>query len=91
MIDQKIAADRLRFILEKRISRALGCKSEDLPRLKLGILVHTAFLILDEECVGGFNATIAGVLELVGSQNLWRDVSEASEEPQPQPEKAKVN
>jgi hypothetical protein len=50
-VDKKIAAERIRARLEKRLANFLGCEVGDLPRLKLGELVHLAFAIWGEEDV----------------------------------------
>ena len=79
-MDKKIAAERIRARLEKRLTNFLGCEVGDLPRLKLGTLVHTLFLLLgDSEELGGFHTSIDGVLQLVGREIVW-DIEAKTEE-----------
>ena len=55
-MDKKLAAQKIRARLERRIATFLGCEVGDLPRMKIGTLVHTIFLLYgDTEEVGGFN------------------------------------
>jgi len=69
---KKIAAERIRARLEKRLANFLGCEVGDLPRLKLGTLVHTLFLVLgDSEELGGFHTSMDAVLQLVGREIVW--------------------
>jgi hypothetical protein len=71
-VDKKIAAERIRARLEKRLATFLGCEVGDLPRMKLGTLVHTLFLLLgDSEELGGFRTSMDGVLQLVGREIVW--------------------
>ena len=71
-MDKKIAAERIRARLEKRLANFLGCDVGDLPRLKLGELVHLAFAIWgEEETLGGFQTTMSAVGQLVGRELLW--------------------
>ena len=79
-VDKKIAAERIRARLEKRLAAFLGCEVGDLPRMKLGTLVHTLFLLLgDSEELGGFYTSMDGVLQLVGREMVW-DVEPKVEE-----------
>jgi hypothetical protein len=71
-VDKKLAAERIRARLEKRLANFLGCEVGDLPRLKLGELVHLAFAIWgEEETLGGFQTTMSAVGQLVGRELLW--------------------
>jgi hypothetical protein len=45
---------------------------QELPRMKLGTLAHTVFLLEGTgEEIGGFNTTISALLQLVGRDVLW--------------------
>ena len=71
-MDKKLAADKIRARLEKRLANSLGCEVGDLPRMKIGTLVHTLFLLLgDSEELGGFHTSMDGVLKLVGNEIVW--------------------
>jgi len=79
-LDKKVAAEKIRARLEKRLATFLGCEMGDLPRMKLGTLVHTLFLLLgDSEELGGFHTSMDGVLQLVGREMLW-DIEPKAEE-----------
>ncbi len=79
-MDKKVAAEKIRARLEKRLATFLGCEMGDLPRMKLGTLVHTLFLLLgDSEELGGFHTSMDGVLQLVGREMLW-DIEPKAEE-----------
>jgi hypothetical protein len=79
-VDKKLAAERIRIQLEKRLAKILGCGVVDLPRLKLGALVHMLFLLLgDTEELGGFNTSMGGILQLLGNEITW-DVEPKREE-----------
>lgn len=71
-MDKKLAAEKIRARLEKRLSTFLACEVGDLPRLKIGTLIHTLFLLLgDTEELGGFHTTMAGVLQILGHEIVW--------------------
>jgi hypothetical protein len=79
-VDKKLAAERIRARLERRIAAFLGCEVGDLPRMKIGTLVHTSFLLWgDSEELGGFHSTMAGVLQILGAELVW-DVEAKVEE-----------
>ena len=79
-MDKKLAAEKIRARLEKRLANFLGCEVGDLPRMKLGTLVHTLFLLLgDSEELGGFHTSMDGVLKLVGNEIVW-DIGPKTEE-----------
>ena len=44
-MDKRLAPEKIRARLEKRLATFLGCELQELPRMKLGTLVHTAFLL----------------------------------------------
>jgi hypothetical protein len=79
-VDRKIAACKIRERLEKRLANFLGCEVGDLPRLKIGTLVHTLFLLLgDSEELGGFNTSMAGLMQILSHEILW-DIEPKTEE-----------
>jgi len=79
-MDKKLAADKIRARLEKRLANFLGCEVGDLPRFKIGTLIHTLFLLLgDSEELGGFHTSMDGVLKLVGNEIVW-DIEPKTEE-----------
>jgi len=83
-VDKKIAAEKIRARLEKRLASFLDCEPHELPRMKLGTLVHTAFLLWgDGEELGGFLTTMGAVLQLVGHEIVWENIEpkEAEETP----------
>jgi len=71
-VDKKLAAEKIRARLERRLAIFLGCEVGDLPRMKLGTLIHTSFLLWgDGEELGGFHSSMDGVLQLVGREIMW--------------------
>jgi hypothetical protein len=79
-VDKKLAAEKIRARLEKRLATFLACEVGDLPRMKIGTLVHTLFLLLgDSEELGGFHTSMDGVLKLVGNEIVW-DIEPKTEE-----------
>jgi hypothetical protein len=79
-VDKKLAAEKIRARLERRLATFLACEVGDLPRMKLGTLVHTLFLLLgDSEELGGFHTSMDGVLQLVGREIVW-DIEPKAEE-----------
>jgi hypothetical protein len=86
-VDKKLAAEKIRARLEKRLAMFLGCEERDLPRMKIGTLIHTLFLLLgDTEELGGFYASMSGVLQIVGHEFVW-DIEAKNED---EKEKAQV-
>jgi hypothetical protein len=75
-LDRQAIAGKLRFALEKRLSALLGCSAKELPKLRLGELVHLAVLLWDGEEIGGFNPTVSAILQLVGREILWAKVEQ---------------
>jgi hypothetical protein len=72
MMDRKIAAERIRSRLENRLAKFLACDVKDLPRLRLGELVHTSFLLWgDGEEMGGFNPTMHALAQILTREILW--------------------
>jgi hypothetical protein len=79
-MDKKLAAEKIRTRLEKRLANFLQCEVGDLPRMKIGTLVHTLFLLLgDSEELGGFHTSMDGLLKLVGNEIVW-DIGPKTEE-----------
>ena len=81
-MDKKLAAEKIRTRLEKRLATFLGCELGDLPRLKLGTLVHTLFLLEgDQETIGGFHTTMGGLMQILSHEILWDIEPKAEETP----------
>jgi hypothetical protein len=79
-MDKKLAAEKIRARLEKRLANFLGCELFELPRLKIGTLVHALSLLLgDSEELGGFHTSMDGVLKILGNEIVW-DVEPKAEE-----------
>jgi hypothetical protein len=71
-MDKKVAAQRIRARLENRLAKFLACDVKELPPLRLGELVNVSFLFWgDGEELGGFNATLHSVAEIVSRDILW--------------------
>ena len=71
-MNKELAAQKIRARMERRIATFLGCEVGDLPRMKIGTLVHTLFLLFgDTEDVGGFSASMSGVLLILGNEVVW--------------------
>ncbi len=71
-MDKKLAAEKIRARLEKRLATFLVCEVGDLPRMKIGTLIHTAFLLWgDGEELGGFHSTMSGVLQILSNEIVW--------------------
>jgi len=69
---QKRIAGKIRLHLEKRIAEILECPPSELPRMKLGTLVHFAFLLKGHtQEIGGFNTSMSAILDLVGNDLVW--------------------
>ncbi len=79
-MDKKLAAEKIRARLEKRLATFLACEVGDLPRMKIGTLIHTSFLLWgDGEELGGFHSTMSGVLQILSNEIVW-DVEPKAEE-----------
>jgi hypothetical protein len=79
-VDKKLVAEKIRARLEKRLATFLCCEEKDLPRMKIGTLIHTLFLLLgDTEDLGGFYASMSGVLQIVGHEVVW-DIDSKNED-----------
>jgi hypothetical protein len=90
-VDKKIAADKIRARLERRLATFLGCEAGDLPRMKIGTLAHTFFLLFgDTQELGGFSTTMSGMIQILGNDIVW-DVEPNTEEPEAETPKVVVN
>jgi hypothetical protein len=79
-MDKKLAADKIRARLEKRLANFLQCEVGDLPRFKIGTLINTLFLFLgDTHELGGYFASMDGVLKILGNEIVWDIESKAEE------------
>jgi hypothetical protein len=79
-VDKKLAAEKIRKRLEQRLATFLGCEAGDLPRMKIGTLAHTFFLLFgDTQELGGFGTTMTGLLQILGNDIIW-DVEPKAEE-----------
>lgn len=84
-MNKKLAAEKIRTRLEKRIADVLECKPSELPRLKLGTCLHFLFLLKgDSEELGGFHTSMAALLQLVGQNLTWDIEEEENKESTPQ-------
>ena len=71
-MDKKLAAEKIRALLEKRIAETLGCQPSELPHMTLGVLVHFAFLLKgNSHELGGFGASMETVLKTLGNDIAW--------------------
>ena len=71
-MDKKLAAEKIRALLEKRIADILGCEPSELPYMTLGALVHFAFLLKgNSHEIGGFSASMGAVLKTLGNDITW--------------------
>jgi len=81
-VDKKLAAEKIRARLEKRLAKFLACEAGDLPRMKLGTLVHTLFLLWgDSEELGGFHTSMGGLMQILSHEILWDIEPKAEETP----------
>jgi hypothetical protein len=79
-MNKELAAQKIRARLERRIANFVGCEVADLPRMKIGTLIHTSFLLWgDGEELGGFHSTMMGVLQILSNEIVW-DVKPKMEE-----------
>ncbi len=71
-MDKKLAAEKIRTRLEKRLATFLGCDVGDLPQMKIGTLIHTLFLLWgDSEELGGFHTSMGGVMQILSHEIVW--------------------
>jgi len=81
-VDKKLAADKIRARLERRLATFLSCEVGDLPRMKIGTLVHTSFLLWgDGEELGGFHTSMGGLMQILSHEILWDIEPKAEETP----------
>jgi hypothetical protein len=79
-VNKKLLAEKIRARLEKRLATFLACEVADLPRMKIGTLIHTSFLLWgDGEELGGFHSTMSGVLQILSNEIVW-DIEPKAEE-----------
>jgi hypothetical protein len=80
-VDKKLAAEKIRARLEKRLANFLGCEVGDLPRFKIGTLINTLFLLHgDTHELGGYFASMDGTLKILGNEIVWDIVETKPEE-----------
>ena len=79
-MDKKLAAEKIRTRLEKRLATFLGCELQEVPRMKIGTLINTLFLLLgDTHELGGYFASMDGTLKILGNEIVW-DIEPKAEE-----------
>jgi len=79
-VDKQLVAEKIRARLEKRLANFLACEVGDLPRMKIGTLINTLFLLLgDTHELGGYFASMDGVLSILGREVVWEDLPKAEE------------
>ena len=67
-MDKKLATEKIRARLEKRLAAFLECEVGDLPSMKIGTLINTLFLLYgDTHELGGYFASMDGVLKILGN------------------------
>jgi hypothetical protein len=73
-VDKKIAAEKIRALLEGRIARLLSCEPSDLSSLRIGSMAHFLFLLVgDSEVMPGFNTAMSALVQLLGRDLLWEE------------------
>lgn len=71
-MDKKLAAEKIRALLESRIARLLGCDVGDLHSMKIGSMAHFLFLLVgDSEVMPGFNTALTALRDLIGFELMW--------------------
>jgi len=81
-VDKKLAAEKVRKLLETRVARLLGCEPADLPHMKIGSMGHFLFLLVgDAQTMPGFDTSMGALLQVLGFDLTW-DV-EPKEETEP--------
>lgn len=86
MIDQRAVAKQIRQRLEARLASVLGCKACDLPRMRIGVLANSLFLLEHGQVIGGYDATFEFLVSLLGRDLVWELPEEkAEEEEKPKP------
>ena len=78
-MDKKLAAEKIRALLEGRIARLLGCDVADVHSIKIGSMAHFLFLLVgDSEVMPGFNTAVTALRDLIGFE-LMLSVDKAEE------------
>jgi hypothetical protein len=78
-VDKKLAAEKIRALLEGRIARLLGCDLGDLHSMKIGSMAHFLFLLIgDSEVMPGFNTAMTALRDLIGFELMWNLEKEAA-------------
>ena len=73
-LDKKLAAEKIRALLEGRIARLLGCEPSDLSSMRIGSMAHFLFLLIgDSEMMPGFNTAMSALVQLLGRDLLWEE------------------
>ena len=71
-MDKKLAAEKIRALLEGRIARLLCCDVGDLYSMKIGSMAHFLFLLVgDSEVMPGFNTALTALRDLIGFELMW--------------------
>jgi hypothetical protein len=84
-VDKKLSAEKIRARLEKRLATFLACEVGDLPRMKIGTLIHMLFLLWgDSEELGGFHTSMGGVMQILSHEIVWDVEPKAEEVPKPE-------
>ena len=84
-MDKKLAAEKIRARLERRLATFLACEVGDLPRMKIGTLIHMLFLLWgDSEELGGFHTSMSGVMQILSHEIVWDVEPKAEEVPKPE-------
>jgi hypothetical protein len=72
LVDKKLAAEKIRALLEGRIARLLGCDVGDLHSMKIGSMAHFLFLLIgDSEVMPEFNTAMTALRDLIGFELMW--------------------
>jgi hypothetical protein len=80
-MDKKIAAEKIRALLEGRIARLLGCEPADLSSMRIGSMAHFLFLLVgDSEVMPGFNSAMGALVQLLGRDLLWEELKKEEAE-----------
>jgi hypothetical protein len=81
-VDKKLAAEKIRTRLERRVATILECQPHELPHMKIGSLTHFAFLLEGtSQTIGGFETTMHVLLALLGHEIVWEIEPESKPEP----------
>lgn len=80
-MDKKLAAEKIRARLEKRVATLLGCEVNDIPLMRLGALVNVLFcLVGDAHELGSYFATCEGLSKVVGRDLFWDEPEQKTQE-----------